>query len=358
MKRRHFIKGCMGASLAATLPALYACSSKTPRTASTQATPIIPAPDAGMLALSREDLSRAKPQSRIALVRTSDRRQGIARGLALLGLSSLEQGSVFLKPNFNSADRGPASTHEETLLATIEALRELDAGPMTLGDRSGMGDTREVMTSRDIFTLGKKHHIDTLVFDEFEAAQWRHIQPEGTLWKRGFYMPTTFLDADFKVMMCCLKTHQYGGHFTMSLKNAVGLAAQHVPGVSYDFMRELHRSPIQRTLIADLNASFTPDLIIMDGVEAFVDGGPAEGDRSTANMMLMGTDRVAMDMLGVAMLRELGTNDEVSTGAIADLDQLARAIELDLGQSHASGIDILTDDDASHTLAHTLLAQL
>ena len=31
------------------------------------------------------------------------------------------------------------------------------------------------------------------------------------------------LDADALVMACCLKTHRYGGHFTLSLKNGVGL---------------------------------------------------------------------------------------------------------------------------------------
>ena len=48
------------------------------------------------------------------------------------------------------------------------------------------------------------------------------------------------------VQTCCLKTHRYGGHFTLSLKNSVGLVAKRVPGDAYDFMRELHNSPHQR----------------------------------------------------------------------------------------------------------------
>ena len=74
--------------------------------------------------------------------------------------------------------------------------------------------------------------------------------------------------------------------------------------------------------------------------------------------MLVGTDRVAMDMLGVAMLRELGTNDDVATGAITDLEQIARAIELDIGTHQATELEILTDDAPSHKLAERLLARL
>ena len=76
------------------------------------------------------------------------------------------------------------------------------------------------------------------------------------------------------VQTCCLKTHRYGGHFTLSLKNSVGLAAKTVPGNGHDFMRELHTSPHQRRMIAEINAGYRPDLVVLDGVEAFVTGGP------------------------------------------------------------------------------------
>ncbi|MCG2753467.1 MAG: DUF362 domain-containing protein [Desulfobacteraceae bacterium] len=48
----------------------------------------------------------------------------------------------------------------------------------------------------------------------------------------------------------------------------------------FNYMQELHTSPHQRKMIAEINAPFSPDLIILDGIEAFVDGGPAEGKRA------------------------------------------------------------------------------
>jgi len=61
---------------------------------------------------------------------------------------------------------------------------------------------------------------------------------------------------------CCLKTQMYGGHFTISLKNAVGL-------VNKKNMSELHSSKNQREMIAEINGVYNPDLIMMDGVTIF-----------------------------------------------------------------------------------------
>ena len=68
------------------------------------------------------------------------------------------------------------------------------------------------------------------------------------------------------VQTCYLKTHRFGGHFTLSLKNSVGFAAKTVPGNSYNFMRELHSSPHQRHMIAEINTAYKPDLVLLDGI--------------------------------------------------------------------------------------------
>ena len=60
-------------------------------------------------------------------------------------------------------------------------------------------------------------------------------------------------------------------------------------------MRELHTSPHQRKMIAEINTPFKPDLIVLDGIEAFVDGGPMTGKRAKGNVFLVSRDRVAMD---------------------------------------------------------------
>ena len=51
----------------------------------------------------------------IAFVRTRDRLQGVRRALSLLGQNPVAGKRVLLKPNLNSADPAPASTHPDTL---------------------------------------------------------------------------------------------------------------------------------------------------------------------------------------------------------------------------------------------------
>jgi hypothetical protein len=94
-----------------------------------------------------------------------------------------------------------------------------------------------------------------------------------------------------------------------------------------------------------------PDLIVLDGVEAFIDGGPHRGTRKKAAVVLAGTDRIAIDAVGVAILRLLGTTPEVSRGRIFEQDQIARAVELGLGVSSADQIQIVAEDAGSKALA-------
>lgn len=294
----------------------------------------------------------------VAFVKTTDRSAGVRRAIDLLGIERFHGKDLFVKPNFNSADATPGSTSEETLLALLKKLKVMGAGPLTVGDRSGMGNTREVMEKKRAFQLGKELDAKVVVFDELAADDWEFVKLPDSHWQQGFALPRVVRRAGGIVQTCCLKTHRYGGHFTLSLKNSVGLAAKYVPGNSYNFMRELHSSPHQRHMIAEINAAYRPDLVVLDGVEAFVNGGPDQGKLVQANVILAGTDRVAVDAVGVALLRHFGTTPEVSQGAVFDQEQIARAVELKIGVTSPRQIEILTDDRDSADYALQIKALL
>ncbi|HEY40281.1 MAG TPA: DUF362 domain-containing protein [Dehalococcoidia bacterium] len=288
--------------------------------------------------------------SKVSLVRTSDRTDGVRRVIALLDVNPVKEKAVVLKPNFNSADRTPGSTHIETLRALVQNLKEMGAKSITLAERSGPGDsTHTVMEKKGIFQLADELGFDILDLQAMGPEGWIHFHPEDSHWRDGFQFPRIYTEAECIVQTCCLKTHAYGGHFTLSLKNSVGM----LPGGS-PYMAELHTSPHQRQLIAEINTAYSPDLIVLDGVEAFVDGGPAQGTRANANVMLASDDRVAIDAVGVAILRELGTTPEVSRGRVFEQDQIARAAELGLGVTSAEQIELVTDDPASHDYAEKI----
>lgn len=199
---------------------------------------------------------------------TSDRSSGIPRALDLLGINPVKDKPVLLKPNFNTVDSYPGSTHNDTLTAIV----------------------------------------------------------------------TT----------CCLKTHGYGATFTLSLKLAVGLTHK-------KNMRELHASAFSmKKMIAEINLAYHPAIILLDGIEAFVDKGPMTGTRKRADVLLAGTDRIAIDAVGLAVLKNLGSNNAIMDTGIFKQEQIARAVVLGLGISGPGEIELITHDVASETLARKL----
>lgn len=293
--------------------------------------------------------------NQVALIRTPDRVAGTRRALNLLGADGPAGGKALVKPNYNSADPTPGCTHSDVLRTLMEWLKEHTSDSIVLAERSGMGQTRQVLEQRGVFTLSRELGFRVQVLNELEAEAWDLVQPPAGHWRQGFPFPTKLVQGvDYILQTCCLKTHRYGGHFTLSLKNSVGLAAKYVPGQDYNYMRELHGSPHQRLMIAEINTAYTPDLIVLDGVEAFVNGGPARGKRVLANVILVGKDRVALDAVGVAILRYFGTTPEVSRGSVFEQEQIHRAADLGLGASGPEEIEILTDDKESETFAEEL----
>jgi uncharacterized protein (DUF362 family) len=289
--------------------------------------------------------------SRVALVRTDNRATGTRRAIDLLRPVGLAQRTVLLKPNYNTAGPAPAATDTGLLEALVQELRVARAGPITIGDRSGMATTREAMAAKGVFALAKRYGLEVVAFDEMGAQGWRYFAATGTHWQQGFAVARPVLEAGAVVSTCCLKTHRFGGYFSLSLKNSVGMVAKYVPGDAHNYMAELHASPYQRLMIAEMNRVYAPALIVLDGVTAFVDGGPDLGTVARPGVILAGTDRVAVDAVGVALLRLLGTTPAVAAGSIWQLEQIRRAVELGLGVGSAAQIELLTGDRASQRMA-------
>jgi uncharacterized protein (DUF362 family) len=289
--------------------------------------------------------------SSVALVKTTDRAKGVRQAIELFGLNTVRGNRVLLKPNFNSAEEAPASTHPDILRSLVTELNEMGARSITLGERSGMGNTRAVLEHTGVFNLADEFGFETAVFDELDEKEWIIQQSGDFHWSTGFAVPKMLLDSECIVQTCNLKTHGYGGHFTLSLKNSVGFVARSVSPASHNYMSELHGSPYQRHMIAEINTAYTPSLIVMDGVEAFVDGGPASGKKVSPSVVLAGTDPVAIDAVGVAILRLFGTTPQVSQGRIFEQEQIARAVELGLGIDSAGQIRIVTGDAESEAYA-------
>ena len=307
---------------------------------------------AGLILLPHTDLeslgARLSPaRTTVALIRTGDRTEGVTRAMALLNPTGIAGKRVNIKPNFNTADDAPTGTANETLAQLVRELQERDARDITLGESSGPPNTGEVMADKGIPDLASDMGFGVVNYDEIPDAEWVHLQPAGTHWPEGFHLPRHAVEAEYLVSTPCLKTHAYGGVFTMSMKLAVGLTPKPI-------RRGMHRSPDMRRMIAELNQGYRPQLIVMDGIDTFVDGGPTRGTLKAGNVVIAGTDRVAVDAVGLAVLKDLGSNDAIMETPIFAQEQMARAVEVGLGVSGPDEIELVSDDDEGRAYAQKL----
>ncbi|MDI6754645.1 MAG: DUF362 domain-containing protein [Thermodesulfobacteriota bacterium] len=282
--------------------------------------------------------------SRVVLVKTDDRRQGVRASIKALKINPVKGKDVLIKPNFNTSDPVPGSTHNDTLIALVEETWKMGAKSVSLGERS-FPLTREVMQQKGILPILQKMDVRVIDFDDLKEKDWVEFKPETSHWVNGFRIARPILESECLISTCCLKTHQFGGVFTMSLKLHVGVVPTSRHG--YEYMRQLHSSPHQRKMIAEINEPFRPQIVVLDGIEAFVDGGPATGKRARGEVFLASTDRVAIDATGVAILKLMGSNENIMKHKIFEQEQIVRAGELGIGAAAPSEIELIPADETS-----------
>ena len=289
--------------------------------------------------------------SEVYIIDASDRYHAVKTLWHEVGPPSLDGKDVAVKANFNSDDPFPATTHPDTLEAILGQVRDAGARTIRLGERSGMGETRAVLKNRGAVGIAARVGAEVVALDALPPEGWEAVPPDGLHWERGFLIARLFREADAVVQTCCLKTHRFGGHVSLSLKNQVGAVAKRNPENGYNYMAELHTSPHQRRMIAEINRFFPCDITIMDATEGFSSGGPEKGGLIAPNIILASTDRVALDAAGIALLRSYGSTPEVMRGRIFAMDLIARAAELGIGVRSAQDLRLVALDQESKDLA-------
>ena len=109
---------------------------------------------------------KKRKKSKVALIKTKSREEGIREVLKLVDFPRIKNKKVLLKPNFNTADPTPGSTHNDTLTSLIKELRERGAAEFTIGERSGPPKTQIVLEQKGIFQLSQDLDFKIINFEE------------------------------------------------------------------------------------------------------------------------------------------------------------------------------------------------
>ncbi len=284
---------------------------------------------------------RREGKSLAALVRGGSRGEAIKEGLAALGglekaFEGREGGKVLLKPNFNSSDPFPASTHPEHIEATIGELKALGVTEIALGELGGVLSlpTRGLMERLGMEGFCEERGVELLYFDEASFA--RFGVPRAENWG-GELIALELLNEGWNVLsLPVLKSHGNGGRFSLSLKNSFGFVHPR------DRIRA-HFDPKMEAMLAEPNLLYEPVFIILDATKCFISGGPYVGEVREPRCMVLGDDRVAVDAVGVALLRVMGS--ELSLERLPwRHGQIRRAVELGLGARGPEELEFITLD--------------
>jgi uncharacterized protein (DUF362 family) len=328
----------------------------------------------------------------VGIARGSNIEEAVRRAVALAGgMGFIKEGqTVLIKPNVTGALKSPTTTNPEVLYATIKLVAERGPKRIIVADRS-FSAKFVVTTPKTIDVMKKVGHLDAVnqaisdvkapvvavgledAPEELErlgvpkgTSHWRRIHPkQATHWPNGFQLAELLFAVDHVINVPVIKTH-FQAWFTMSMKAFVGMS-------HHDSRLEFHRTWVSdgRTLanqkssrrrgikkdpakeaeelapfvnrIAELNLGITPALNILDGSRSFVFGGPSNGDEAEPKLIVASRDRIAADATGVAVLKNIGTEDRLQNRSVWDTPFLRHGIKIGLGIDSVAKLNLKSE---------------
>ena len=206
---------------------------------------------------------------------------------------------VVLKPNMSFA-RPPESgsnTHPDVVVAVARACIEVGASQVlvldyTLGrpepclERSGIREACKNI--KNVYVLAPH---EKKFFKEIKVAQGKAMDRIEVL--------KDVLESDVLISLPVAKSHSATG-ISMGLKGLMGLIWDR---------QSFHDKYNINEAIADMASVIKPHLTLLDATRALVSGGPAgPGEVVKPNLVIAGTDPVAVDSLGVSVAPWYGQN--------------------------------------------------
>ena len=279
-------------------------------------------------------------RSLVAVARGRDRREGVRLAVELLGgirRAVPSPATILIKPNFNSADPFPASSHRDHLGALVELLREAGCAQIDIGE---MGGLLSLPASKNFERWGMTEFQaefgnGVVLFDEEPWVKAR--VPRALRWGGWIHCQERILRPDQHIVSApTMKSHGGGPRFSLSLKNGYGFVHPR------DRVRA-HFVPQMAEMIMETNLLYTPSLAVVDGTKCWIAGGPYTGELREPDVIIAGDDRIAVDVVGASVIRAMGS-EILRDIPVWSHRQIRRAAELGLGASGPGEVEIRCED--------------
>jgi len=195
---------------------------------------------------------------------------------------------VLIKPNYINA-RHPSTgitTDSRVIEGVVKYLRQHDIREIVIGEGCGLSDTFEAYRVAGVDKVAERWNVELKDLNKDEFVE---VQPSAPLALKRVKVAKTALESTI-ISVPKLKLHGSAG-VTLSIKNMMGVMTP---------KGSMHRGNLSKN-IADLASIVKPSIAVVDGIIAGevheTSGNPVE-----MNLVIAGTDPVAVDAVGAAVM--------------------------------------------------------
>lgn len=258
----------------------------------------------------------------VSMVKSDDEAAAISRAIELAGgLDFIAPGdSVLLKIALNSCNAFPATTSPFLIAQLISLLKARGAGAIYVGDKSpSWQDTNTCMNATGIYQAAADGGAEIVVFEDADMVP---VKPEAAAcWPGGFFMPAIFNQVDHIIALPTLRTHALAD-FTMGMKIFVGAIPQ-------ESRNAMHRSAAFKQAIAEIPLCTDKiRLSVLDARQGFNQEGPDSGTLIKPGIIIAGSDLVAVDAAGLALLKTTDTTLSLKATRVWDHPTIKRGVRV------------------------------
>jgi uncharacterized protein (DUF362 family) len=201
---------------------------------------------------------------------------------------------VLIKPNLTAEENvweQGAVTGPLFMRALVEEVQKARPSEIVIAEAIAIGlNTKKAFEANGYVEMARAAGAKLLdLYDgEFERIQ----TPEGGILK-GAWVSKEVLRADFFINAPVLKTH-FASTLTAAMKNLKGTT-------TFEEKKRFHYLGLNKA-VAELNAALKPHLIVVDGLIAMEGDGPISGTPVGLNLLMAGTDAVAVDTVAARVM--------------------------------------------------------
>lgn len=223
----------------------------------------------------------------------------IAKSMEALGIAGdlKPEMKIVLKPNLVMAKSPdfPATTHPVVIKSVIRWLRKQGMEHITIAESSGGLYNPEAM--KHIYHVCGIDTLSSLANLNMDFTA-RTVNCKEDFKNHSFHLITPIVEADYIINICKLKTHSMTG-YSGGIKNLFGT----IPGLEKPQMH--YRWPQIEdfsNMLLELAQTVSPQLTIIDAIDAMEGNGPTGGTSHPLHMLLAARDFYTQDYFAAGLM--------------------------------------------------------